>query len=1328
MKRFLIYGSLTLLLVTFLAGSFTLKWLLESPDGIRWLLRTVSLHTPVTITVRTVSGGLDSSLRLQGLSARWPTGELNVSKLHMRCQPLLLTFGTLALPELSLQGVRYRDLSPPESNGAEFIWPRMAGFPAWLNARVDHLTVDDFSYSGSNQPTLIIPALSATLTLNGSRTIISDLAMVTGYGKVAGSLTAGFDKPSLVSSLTVEPVQPVAGVSRFELRTRLNSGTSPEQISGDITLSARAGKAARYTLTGRVGLTGNELNLHGVTLTEAGRRGSIRATGALLLTGDVRLRLTPDRLDLLPELGEKITLNGTIDLNGNSSIYSGSLNLSTNGAGWRKVATIGQFTGNQNTITLTGLNATALSGTVRGNLLLDWRNDLSVKGKLQGQGLDPARLDPSWKGVVNFDLDSSTSWAGGVLRKGELHGRLRNSRLRGKTLSGEVSATVDHHDLSISQLFLTGDGFNIHANGILSQRLEMSARISDLSGLIPHTSGAVDLMGWGRYAGGTVSGDVSGNGRNLAAEGVLITSATLNAHLADGKNRTVQAAAQLSGVTYQGISVDSAALKVAGSIAQHRADLALRSDGAEVAGVVTGGCGDGSWRGELTSLTGRDRIGPWRLEAPAALTITDQTVSLTSLVLTGLPSERAQLSGRLQLQPLQGSAQASWSGIELARANQWLNDTRLQGGSSGDMKLGLPVGGRLILAGSASATGTVTQGKQSITIRKARLELDAGDRGTTATLEVQTDEGIFATGRFSSTDPATLSVPSHGLLNASWEGLDVALAKRWLPPELYLKGRLSGTIGGKLLPDERFALDGTIALADGGGRWRDDQRELAAAVRTSGLTWNWSGESLSGSFSLALAQRGDATGTFRVPLPARLGALPDSAGEVRGTLRGRFQEMGILPSMFPGLVQETNGLLEVNLSAGGTLQTPVVTGTATLSEAGAYLPAAGIRLADARMDARLEGNQIIIKSFRVNSGTGQIEGSAELDFAGSSLTAYRGVLRGERFQAVYLPELQLVLAPDLTFEGNLDKISARGTIKVPEMQVHSLATSTAIKPSRDVVLIDKQRPATITAGPALDLQLRILLGDKVVVKTEGLDARLEGGINIRMTNPAAVTGHGEITVTKGNYRIYGVTLDIKRGRAIFTGGAVERPALDILALREIEEVKAGVTITGTPETPVIKLYSEPALPDTDILSYIVFGHKMGESGQDTALLMQAASLVTSSQETTGIQEQIKQLVNLDTLTFDSGKDRSSGYKAIETNRNGSRNSSTNGKGNAGTSQTMLQLGKYLTPKLYVSFGRSLFEQSQQLRARYSFTKQWEVESKVSSESTGGDIHYRIEFD
>jgi translocation and assembly module TamB len=57
----------------------------------------------------------------------------------------------------------------------------------------------------------------------------------------------------------------------------------------------------------------------------------------------------------------------------------------------------------------------------------------------------------------------------------------------------------------------------------------------------------------------------------------------------------------------------------------------------------------------------------------------------------------------------------------------------------------------------------------------------------------------------------------------------------------------------------------------------------------------------------------------------------------------------------------------------------------------------------------------------------------------------------------------------------------------------------------------------------------------------------------------------------------------------------------------------------------------------------------------------------------------------------------------------------------------MTVGKYLSPDLYVSYGRSLFNDQFLVSARYGLTKQLEIESKTGI-ATSADLFYKIEFD
>jgi len=65
-------------------------------------------------------------------------------------------------------------------------------------------------------------------------------------------------------------------------------------------------------------------------------------------------------------------------------------------------------------------------------------------------------------------------------------------------------------------------------------------------------------------------------------------------------------------------------------------------------------------------------------------------------------------------------------------------------------------------------------------------------------------------------------------------------------------------------------------------------------------------------------------------------------------------------------------------------------------------------------------------------------------------------------------------------------------------------------------------------------------------------------------------------------------------------------------------------------------------------------------------------------------------------------------------------------GGGDLSRSMVTLGKYLTPQLYLSYGYSALNDEQLLKIRYRISKNWEVETWRGNEM-GVDLYYRIDF-
>lgn len=1306
-----------------------IAWVIATTGGARWFLTSALPLSGVGFSAQKIEGRMADRLLLTDVRIGLARQKLEIDRLELRWKPLLLLAGSVAVRELTLNGVRIQDDTPPDNKPPSLDWPRVSETGRLFDGRISRLRVTNLSYRRLGEQPVTVASMAGSVAWQDGILSLGDLTVVSPLGRLQGAVSAGFWHPSLTADLAVAPAHPLAGMDRFSLKIQRSNGIGTEQMAGTITVTGAAGARKLLELGGEVGMARTAFNLRRLRLTEPGRKGVITADGSLAIaTGEpvVSLQVKAAGLDLAPELNLATNLSGTLRFAGTPDSYRGDFTFANQARGWRAVTISGAYGGTREGMKLTTLTAGALQGTLTGNLDLDWRDGFAVQGTINGSNLNPAVISPDWKGVANFNATGKLARSGTGPLTGSVSATLLESRLHGQALTGEVRADIAGGNLSLARLALRGRGFDLHASGELSRRLAVAAHITDLSRLVPGSAGTLRAEGWVRRRNGALSGAIAGTGSGLAWDGTRIAAADLTARLDEGAGYPLHVATTLRDAVYDGYTLNTVTLGADGTLPRHTVNATLRSAGNEARLTLNAGYSAGVWKGEIARLAGRDASGPWNLTAPAHFAISAGTLSLSPLALSSGSSERLEVSADLALKPLIGQVRAQWAGLNLARANPYLKAGQISGSSSGTVRLGILPGKRLAVTASATGSGTFTGQGGGITLQRVLVTVDGSERGTRVGIDLRTPDGGRLNGTFSSPAPPGLALPGKGELTTELSGIDLGLLKPWLPNDTRLAGRISGRAKGIILPGKRFELDGTAALSGGTLRRARPGGEVNLAFSAASASWGWRGEELSGALSLATAEYGQVKGNFHLPIPARFPVGVNPKGPLRASLAGHFQEKGLITTLFPGLVQESFGELDAELVVSGTWEAPQIGGTVRLAKAGAYLPSAGIHLKDVQLTARLEKDLIRIDSFRAVSGPGHLQGTAVITLSGWRVTGYRGTIRGENFQTVYFPELQVLSTPNLTFEGTPQKLALRGELRLPELRITGTPARTVIAPSSDVVMEGRVAPP-VAKGPALalDIQVRVLLGDKVFVKTAGIDAQLGGALDLSMSGLDRITSKGEIKVVKGRYRTYGVNLEIVRGRLFYAGGALDRPTLDFLALRTIGDVRAGVTVTGTLQKPVTKLYSEPAMPDVDILAYIVLGHPLGSSGQQASLLNQAAGVLLTSSQAAALQDQMKERLGLSTLEIQGGvgtTTSSMGYRPLQVTPPGAIPATQQ----PGVTETVFTVGKYLTPQLYISYGKSLFTGSNLFLLRYDIFKQWQLETQTGSES-GVDLYYKLEF-
>ncbi len=121
-------------------------------------------------------------------------------------------------------------------------------------------------------------------------------------------------------------------------------------------------------------------------------------------------------------------------------------------------------------------------------------------------------------------------------------------------------------------------------------------------------------------------------------------------------------------------------------------------------------------------------------------------------------------------------------------------------------------------------------------------------------------------------------------------------------------------------------------------------------------------------------------------------------------------------------------------------------------------------------------------------------------------------------------------------------------------------------------------------------RIGIDLGQDFRFRGAGADLNLVGKITLSNAAGAALRAHGELRARRGStYEVLGTKLDIEKGYVTFNG-PVDNPALNILAMRRNQEVEVGLQVRGTTRAPRAQLVSEPNVPDTEKLSWLLFRH------------------------------------------------------------------------------------------------------------------------------------------
>jgi translocation and assembly module TamB len=418
---------------------------------------------------------------------------------------------------------------------------------------------------------------------------------------------------------------------------------------------------------------------------------------------------------------------------------------------------------------------------------------------------------------------------------------------------------------------------------------------------------------------------------------------------------------------------------------------------------------------------------------------------------------------------------------------------------------------------------------------------------------------------------------------------------------------------------------------------------------------------------------------------------------LRGEIRAQSTSLTGLPLFVPE-IDRSSGVLDAALKVGGTLGEPRFDGEFHVRDGRFDLYRTNLQLSGVTLDGRFVGDELVFDgSGKTAKGTLVLNG--RFAWPDDVMTGQMR-LKGDQLMVADTPDFRVIASPDLLFTAGADGFDVTGEVLIPLARITPRDLSTTVSTSPDERIVGTEVEDT---GPSTLQRVRsrihVVLGDDVRVDSFGLKARLDGAVTVLTRPDDVVRGDGVIRIVDGEYRAFGQYVTIRRGELRYAMTPLDEPTLDLVADRVIraEDIVVSINVRGTLAQPFITLSSVPAMPENEALSYLITGRSINtlQSGEAASLDRAAQSLAVSGG---GLL-----LGNLGTRV---GLDE----VAVE---------------KTGDEDTSVVLGKYLSPKLFVSYGISIAEAINTIKLRYTINNRWALKAEAGLNQSA-DVEYRIE--
>lgn len=528
--------------------------------------------------------------------------------------------------------------------------------------------------------------------------------------------------------------------------------------------------------------------------------------------------------------------------------------------------------------------------------------------------------------------------------------------------------------------------------------------------------------------------------------------------------------------------------------------------------------------------------------------------------------------------------------------------------------------------------------------------------------------------------------------------------------------------------------------------------------------WRASGDLIIGTLPLGLEEGALTLQAGAGRLEAQLKLRGKRLGEVDGELSAASSAVALIDRLAPwrgklrltapdlawagplvGDGWQLGGRLSGDLAIGGTPAQPRLSGEWRGEQLAVRMLDLGMRLERGTLLVQLAGEtaadlRLILKQMSFESVLQPMPRALLLDAGidAASLTAKPGrvdvsgelhpgqvdgflTVKADRLGVMQRPDQWLLVSGDGQIKLGERVLDVVGGFKL-DAAYWEIARAGTPELSDDVVVKRQGAGQAKPSAPArlLSVNLDADLGRNFHFRGAGVESRLVGAVKLRSEGAGLPRATGTIRTRDGRFDAYGQKLEIERGILNFQG-LIDNPGLNIRAIRPNLPVEAGVEVTGTAKRPLVRLVSDPEVPDAEKLSWLVLGHGPDkQGGKDASVLLAAAQTILGGQDG-GPLKAIQHSLGIDEFGISTGTLDGSGRWQT------SRIASTAGFGASDTTTgQIVSVGKRLASNVVLSYDHSLSATSSVVKLTVDLSRNFSLVGRAGTD-TGLDLLWNYRF-